>query len=240
MKNRKGGNWRMDPFAEVENDCWQQVHKLERFIERRGAITEEMKADFVNGFQELQETVNDLSQAVSISEANPARFHLQEADLRSRRKTQKHLESKIEQLNNQWSNIVKQNAAREREVTTMSNRISQDDQETPFADSGAQGDQLQRQQEQEYIRGQDLQLDGIHETMKRLNQQASTMGIELEDQGVMLDDFGEEVSLVGQKIQRGMSRVSYVLERNRDKASNCCIGLLILILIILLVVLVAV
>lgn len=230
----------MDPFAEVENDCWQQVHKLERFIERRGAITEEMKADFVNGFQELQETVNDLSQAVSISEANPARFHLQEADLRSRRKTQKHLESKIEQLNNQWSNIVKQNAAREREVTTMSNRISQDDQETPFADSGAQGDQLQRQQEQEYIRGQDLQLDGIHETMKRLNQQASTMGIELEDQGVMLDDFGEEVSLVGQKIQRGMSRVSYVLERNRDKASNCCIGLLILILIILLVVLVAV
>src|SRR5699024_9653833 len=99
----------MDPFAEVENDCWQQVHKLERFIERRGAITEEMKADFVNGFQELQETVNDLSQAVSISEANPARFHLQEADLRSRRKTQKHLESKIEQLNNQWSNIVKQN-----------------------------------------------------------------------------------------------------------------------------------
>lgn len=230
----------MDPFAEVENDCWQQVHKLERFIERKGAITEEMKADFVNGFQELQETVNDLSQAVSISEANPARFRLQEADLRSRRKTQEHLESKVEQLNKQWSSIVRRSAGREREVTTMSNRISQDDLEDPFADSGAQGDQLQRQQEQEYIRGQDLQLDSIHETMIRLNQQASTMGIELEDQGVMLDDFGEEISLVGQKVQRGMSRVSYVLEHNRDKASNCCIGLLILILIILLVVLVAV
>ncbi|KAK7686879.1 hypothetical protein QCA50_009955 [Cerrena zonata] len=101
----------------------------------------------------------------------------------------------------------------------MSNRISQDDDNGPFGDENRIDREFNQYQQQEMINSQDLQLDSLHRTMQNLNQQATMMGSELEDQTYMLEDLDQEMDVVGNKLQRGMRRVRWVLENNKGGAT---------------------
>ncbi|GEQ67508.1 hypothetical protein JCM33374_g1173 [Metschnikowia sp. JCM 33374] len=230
----------MDPFNEVEEDCWAQIQALQGLVASTKHISEERKLDFQNDYQELAETLEDLRQAVHISESNPSQFSLTSADIANRKQILDQLQNKIQDIHDAWTDRVS-NPHRPREVTTMSNRISQDtDSSNPFADDQRLDREFNSFQQQEMIQSQDLQLDSIHQTMQNLNQQAALMGNELEDQGYMLDDLDNEMDTVGNKLQRGLRRVNYVIEKNRETASNWCIGILVVVLCVLLVVLIAV
>lgn len=230
----------MDPFAEVEQDCWSQIHLLETFVHDTSYITDEATLDFQNNYQELHETLEDLRQAVHILESNPAQFKLTSSDIATRKQVLAQLVSKSQELNREWTRRAT-NPHRVREVTSMNNRISQDaarDDTDPFTDSARIDLEFDQYQQQEMIHEQDTQLDAIHITMQNLNQQATLMGSELEEQGFMLEDLDQELDTVGGKIQRGMKRVNYVIEKNRETASMCCIGVLVVVLCILLVILI--
>lgn len=230
----------MDPFAEVEQDCWSQIHLLETFVYNTSYITDEATLDFQNNYQELHETLEDLRQAVRILESNPAQFKLTSSDIATRKQVMAQLESKSRELNEEWTRRAT-NPHRVREVTSMNNRISQDaarDDNDPFTDTARIDLEFDQYQQQEMIHEQDTQLDAIHITMQNLNQQATLMGSELEEQGYMLEDLDQELDTVGGKLQRGMKRVNYVIEKNRETASMCCIGVLVVVLCILLVILI--
>lgn len=227
----------MDPFSEVQRDCWQQVNSLDEVIRKNPVITEDVKADFESSYQDLEETFSDLKQAIAISEQNPGRFLLTKDDINERKEVIRELKKNIDRIDQEWSK--KMNNRKEREITSMSNRISQDFEnlDNPFDDREAFDRHFNEYQEQEYIQSQDLQLDSIHATMQNLNRQAMMMGSELEDQGYMLDELDLEMDTVGGKLLRGLKRVNYVIEKNRETASNWCIGILIVVLCVLLVLL---
>lgn len=225
----------MDPFKEVEEDCWGQINSLTDFINSTSVISEDAKLDFANNYQELEETLEDLRQAVKILESNPVQFNLTSSDIVYRKQTLKQLLQKINLLQSDWE-AKEKHPHRQREVTTMSNRISQDGG-NPFSETNRIDLEFNQFQQQELIQSQDLQLDQIHQTMQSLNQQATLMGGELEDQGYMLDELDHEMDTVGNKLQRGLKRVNYVIEKNRETASNWCIGILMVVLCILLLVL---
>lgn len=226
----------MDPFNEVEEDCWQQINSLTSFISTTDFVSENAKLDFNNNYQELVETLEDLAQATKILELNPSQFNLAPADIVHRKQVLGQLQQKISGLRDEWESRA-ENPHRPREITTMSNRISQDGS-NPFSDTQRIDLEFNHFQQQELIQSQDLQLDQIHQTMQSLNQQATIMGGELEDQGFMLDDLDQEMDTVGGKLQRGLRRVNYVIEKNKETASNWCIGILVVVLCILLVVLI--
>lgn len=224
----------MDPFNEVKEDAYNSIRTLENIINSRPngqPPTSDQQYDFENNYQELQEIYQDLQQALSISEAPPAKFNLSDLDISNRKSILLDLDNKIIQLQNSW------NTKQYRDVTTMSNRISQDgigdDGDNPFNESG-----MTSYQQQELIQEQDNQLDDIHQTMMNLNQQAAIMGNELEEQGFMLDELDYELDNVDNKLQRGMKRINIFLERNKETASNWCIGILVVVLCVLLVVLI--
>lgn len=227
----------MDPFNEVEEDCWSQINALTSFINTTQVPTADAKLDFNNNYQELVETLEDLKQATKILELNPSQFSLSPSDIVHRKQVLGQLQQKISALRDDWE-AKALNPHRQREVTTMSNRISQDGS-NPFSDTQRIDLEFNQFQQQELIQSQDLQLDQIHQTMQSLNQQATIMGGELEDQGYMLEDLDHEMDTVGNKLQRGLKRVNYVIEKNRETASNWCIGILMVVLCILLVVLIA-
>lgn len=231
----------MDPFNDVQEDCWSQVRNLEDFIQKTNQISENSKTDFQYSYQDLNETLADLTQAISISESNPEKFLLSSSDISKRKLILAELESKISSLQSEWQKKVN-NPSRQREVTTMSNRISQDTEqgENPFNDSNALHNEFEQYQQQEYIQNQDLQLDSIHQTMHNLNQQANMMGSELEDQGFMLEGLDEDMDTVGGKVQRGLKRVGFIIEKNKESASNWCIGILMVALCFLLFLVIAV
>lgn len=223
---------KMDPFNEVKEDAYNSIRILENLINSRPngqPPTSDQQYDFENNYQELQEIYKDLQQSLSISESQPSKFNLSDLDISNRKSILLDLNNRINQLQINW------NTKQYRDVTTMSNRISQDG-ENPFSDDGGSG--LTSYQQQELINEQDNQLDDIHRTMMNLNQQATIMGNELEEQGFMLDELDYELDNVDNKLQRGMKRINIFLERNKETASNWCIGILAVVLCILLVVLI--
>lgn len=228
----------IDPFNEVEDDAWQQIKALETLLgPKSDIITEDLKLDFNNGYQELEETITDLDEALKVSESNPSQFQLTENDIKERHDVLHKLEQKKLLLQQIWNGKL-QDPRRQRQVTSMSNRISQDD--NPFDDQNRINNEFEQYQQQEMIRDQDVQLDSIHETMRNLNQQANLMGGELEDQGMMLDELDQDLDRVDDRIQRGLKRIGWFIEKNRERGSDWCIGILVVALVILLILIIAV
>ncbi|KAK6463712.1 member of the syntaxin family of t-snares [Scheffersomyces coipomensis] len=243
----------MDPFNEVKEDAWSTVGTLENILSTK-IITPDTILDFNNNYQELLEIFEDLKQAHKIGEQQPDKFHLSNQDIDNRKLILKELDGKIKDIQIQWNHIQNNSFdsrsstplmnRKPRDVTTMSNRISQDgdssNPENPFNDSISNLDNgLNQFQQQQLIDEQDLQLDSIHDTMRNLNQQAMMMGNELEEQGIMLDELDHEIDNVSSKVQRGLKRINHVLEKNRETASNWCIGILTVALCVLLILVIA-
>ncbi|ABN67136.2 member of the syntaxin family of t-snares [Scheffersomyces stipitis CBS 6054] len=241
----------MDPFNEVKEDAWNTVASLESLLRSSAAVggppPPDTILDFNNNYQELQEIYDDLKQAIAISESSPEKYQLSSADIAARKAVLGDLQNNIADIKSQWDSIISRNGSstppagsrKQREVTTMSNRISQDDEsssnpENPF------NDQFNQFQQQELIQEQDVQLDSIHETMKNLNMQAQLMGSELEEQGFMLDELDNDLDNVDNKLRRGLNRVNLFIEKNRERGSDWCIGILAVVLFILLILVIAI
>lgn len=95
--------------------------------------------------------------------------------------------------------------------------------------------EFEHAQQLRMMQEQDEQLEGVSQTVGNLRQQAGDMGRELEEQAEMLEVVDELADRVGGRLQTGIQKVGYVMRKNEDTMSSCCIGLLILILIILLI-----
>lgn len=108
------------------------------------------------------------------------------------------------------------------------------------AAAGGGGDdyaEFEQLQQVEMMREQDEHLDGVFQTVGSLRAQASEMGRELEEQVEMLEAVDSVADRVGGRLQNGMHKLQYVMRRNEDRLSSCCIAVLIFVLILLLVLL---
>jgi len=85
------------------------------------------------------------------------------------------------------------------------------------------------------MREQDEQLDDVFQTVGNLRRQADDMGRELEEQREMLEVADGLADRVGGRLQTGVQKLQYVIRKNEDRWSTCCIGVLIMVLIVLLV-----
>lgn len=97
--------------------------------------------------------------------------------------------------------------------------------------------EFEQEQQMEMMREQDQHLDGVFQTVGNLRRQADDMGRELEEQREMLEVVDNVADRVGGRLQTGMSKLNYVIKKNEDRLSSCCIAVLIFVLILLLVLL---
>ena len=83
---------------------------------------------------------------------------------------------------------------------------------------------FEQQRQVEMMAVQDQQLDGVFRTVGNLRQQADTMGRELEDQAVLLDDVEGLADTVGGKLASGMKRIRTIVRKNEGKNLQTFIG----------------
>jgi len=227
----------MDPFNEVKEDAWASIRGLEEILYEKSTKIHEnnpgLEDDYNNNHQELEEIIEDLQQAITISEQLPDKFQLTSEEIANRKQILSQLQSKISDIDSQWQSVI--SGRKLRDVTTMSNRISQDSiAENPFNES------VTHYQEQEVMQQQDVQLDSIHDTMRSLNQQAMMMGNELEEHAYILDELDSEIDNVDNKLSRGLKRIGIFIEKNSETHSDWCIGILVVALCILLILVIAI
>lgn len=233
----------MDPFVEVLEDAQHQITNLEEFLRKITEVNDEGRSDFNNNISELSETIEDLKESIQSSKDDPEFFKISKAEISKRETIVQGLEASYRNLQNQWSAKTGGSNA-----TDGSNPFVRYDggEEAGAGASGAaqEGDdgynKYNQMQQEEMIREQDQHLDGVYATMQNINLQARTMGNELEEQAYIIDEVDGELDRVGSKVSRGMRQVEHVIRKNQERASDCCIGILIVALIVLLVLVIVV
>ncbi|KAH3678442.1 hypothetical protein WICMUC_001459 [Wickerhamomyces mucosus] len=219
----------MDPFTEVQQDAEQQQKNIQSFLSKHSVISKDTEADFTNNMQELQETIKDLEDSIRQIEKNPDFFKISPVEISKRHQIVSKLNEEYHSLQSQWDSKAN---------NTPSNpfkRYGEEDSDDKFDIDEESNVGFNEYQQQEILREQDQHLDGVYVSMQTINEQARAMGNELEEQAFIIDDLDQDIDRVGGKIQRGMKRVEYVIRKNQERASDCCIGLLIVALIVLLV-----
>ncbi|KAL5285968.1 STX6 family protein [Megaselia abdita] len=94
--------------------------------------------------------------------------------------------------------------------------------------------------QQRMMQGQDEQLDVISDSIGTLKTVSRQINIELDEQAVMLDDFGNELDSTESKLDSTMKKVAKVLRMNNDKrqwAAIFILSILLMIVIILFIIL---
>ncbi|CAD7078504.1 unnamed protein product [Hermetia illucens] len=89
--------------------------------------------------------------------------------------------------------------------------------------------------QQRMLQGQDEQLDVISDSIGTLKTVSRQIGVELDEQAVMLDDFGNELETTESKLDTTMKKMAKVLHMNNDKRQWAAIVVLSIILLIVII-----
>lgn len=194
--------------------------------------------DFENNLAELKETIEDLRGSVQSSRANPDFFKIAPRELERRETALRELERDYAGLVARWNTRGAAPAAAIGESTTSQSHNqdqNQDHDRDRDRDNGELAARMANLQQQQLMQEQDSELEHVYQSMQNINQQARMMGTELEEQAFMLEGLEEDLDRVGAKLARGMRRVEHVIRANQERASDCCIALLVVALLVLLV-----
>lgn len=178
---------------------------------------------------------------MAAAESAPDRFGLSQAEVDRRRRTVQEVRGEIDDMKEE---ILKGGARKDtsRGKAPADDSILPDPNKFGLGDEGEEDEdhyaEFEQRQQMHMLREQDTHLDGVFQTVGNLRRQADDMGRELEEQSHMLDVVDEMADRVGGRLQTGMQKLQFIMRRNEDTLSSCCIAVLIFALILLLVLLV--
>ncbi|KAK4177634.1 t-SNARE [Triangularia setosa] len=235
-----------DPFLQVQQDVLSQLQTTRplftsylriRSLSSSSSSTTtpspelvSARTDLTNALVSLSEDLADLVASVQAVESNPTHFGLTPSEVTRRKRLVQEVGNEIEDMREELSKTAAAAASSLPDPSSFAD-----------IDGGERGEDYAAQFEQEQqvmmMREQDQHLDGVFQTVGNLRMQADSMGRELEEQREMLEVVDGLADRVGGRLQTGMDKMKYVLRRNEDRLSSCCIGVLILVLVILLVIL---
>ncbi|ODV91584.1 hypothetical protein CANCADRAFT_73098 [Tortispora caseinolytica NRRL Y-17796] len=213
----------MDPYSQVEADVIEQletlrndVYSLERLQGTRGPEYDEAVKEAKALIDEVRDTFEDMKVAIETAEGDPSQYGVDLATIQRRKVKLREYEEQLAELCQPLQSAV---------------AVEEPDRDETVSRFAAEQQQL-------IIEQQDRDLDGVMGSVQTLRNQAQLMGDELLEHSALIDDMDYHIDRVQDRLRRGMKRINYVLENNKDTVSNCCIALLTIILIVLLVLLV--
>jgi len=240
-----------DPFLQVQADVLSLLNTtrplFNSYIRIRSSASSATSPELVEARDELESTLidlgadlRDLVDSVKAVEHDPYRYGLEIDEVERRRRLVEDVGAEVEDMHTELAKTVEQAQihghfkGKDASLPHPSAFDSEDEHE-------GDGDyaQFEQQRQEEIMQQQDEALDDVFKTVGSLRQQADTMGRELEEQADLLDDVDNIADRVGGKLQTGIKKIGWVIRKNEDTYSSCCIAVLIVVLIILLIFLLA-
>ncbi|EME82270.1 uncharacterized protein MYCFIDRAFT_83896 [Pseudocercospora fijiensis CIRAD86] len=227
-----------DPFQEAQADVLSLLQQtrplLQSYLRIRSTASSanapelrEARDELESNLTDLSTDLSDLVASVKAVEGDPYKYGLDVTEVGRRRKLVRDVGSEIEDMRRQMQSTV---------AAADANHLVHPDQFGMHDDDGDEDYAAWEEQRQmEIMHEQDEALDGVFQTVGNLRAQADTMGRELEEQAELLEDTENITDRVGGKLASGMNKIRYVIEKNEDRYSSCCIAALIFVLILLLI-----
>ncbi|KAH7135121.1 t-SNARE [Dendryphion nanum] len=232
-----------DPFLQVQAEVLSALNTTRplfaSYLRIRSSASSANSPELREARSELEQTLQDLSQdledlieSVKAVEHDPYRFGLEIEEVERRRRLVKDVGDEVQNMREELIRTVQD--AQSKGKGTMNGGALPDPDSFEDEDHYAA---FEQERQLEMMHEQDEALDGVFRTVGNLRQQANDMGRELEEQGQLLDEVDVVADRVGGKLQTGLKKVGWVIKKNEDSWSSCCIGVLIFVLILLLVLL---
>ncbi|KAI9207433.1 syntaxin 6, N-terminal-domain-containing protein [Polychytrium aggregatum] len=229
------------PFSQP-SDAFQQ-HSSSDAEELRWTTTE-----IKGAIQSIELDLKDLEDTVKIVQANPERFKLDPREVVQRKDFVKKMKKTVEEMKQAVNNpsTIKRTETAQRN-TLLASKPSPGDKSSPQL-TNRQGPTQQDYErrntrfieneslnQQQIMRHQDQQLDGISSTITGMREVATVIGMELDDQTRLIEDVDERVDTTSGKLKAGMKRLDNFIQSNSNKKQQITICILVIILIIVLV-----
>ncbi|KAL6879074.1 t-SNARE [Trichoderma novae-zelandiae] len=232
-----------DPFLQVQQDVLSQISSIRplfaSYLRIRSLASSSTspeltsaRADLESALSSLAEDLADLVASVQAIESNPSQFGVSDHEASRRKRLVQEVGAEIQDMREELNkNIAGGKASGNGELPDPSSFAIGE------GDGGDAYNEFEQQQQVEMMHEQDRHLDGVFHTVGNLRRQAADMGRELEEQNEMLEVVDGLADRVGNRLQTGMAKLQYVMRKNEDRLSSCCIAVLIFVLILLLVLL---
>jgi len=242
-----------DPFFVVKDEVLKALTKTQGLYEswksgveapeyRNAEELEWTSTELKNSLRSIEWDLEDLEDTVQIVEKNPTKFRIDGAELAVRKGF---IESTKAEVSHMKSKI---NSAKQNEVNgRLSSPVSHGTSSNKYSRLSSIADSPHREhisgtleQQQHLLLAQEDKIDMMGSTMGSIRNMSNQIGVELDEQAVMLDEFGTEVEHAESRLDNTVKKMAKILRLSNDRRQLMAIGTIssaILVLLILLFVL---
>jgi len=239
-----------DPFFVVKEEVLKALTKTRGLYERwrvgedgsefRTPEEQEWTAtELKNSLRSIEWDVEDLEDTIQIVEKNPTKFRIDGAELAIRKgfieSTKEEVRRMKERLTNQsrgnLERLANQPSSPTQHASTGPNKYSR---LPSTADSPHREYIVQLEQQQEMLQRQDDTMDLMADSMGNIRNMSEHISNELDEQAVMLDEFGAEIEHADSRLDATMKKMAKVLHLSDDRRQWMAIGALSSALLVVL------
>lgn len=246
-----------DPFFVVKGEVQKAVNAAQSLHQRwsellqegGGASKEEMDwttNELRNSLRSIEWDLEDLDETISIVESNPKKFNLDAAELSKRKAFITSTKQTVKEMKEQMSSPTAVSLDKKNKQALLGDRGAQGPIWQQGADKYSRLDhQLQnantqfideqQNQQQMIAEQQDEQLELVSGTIGVLKNMSERIGMELDEQAVMLDDFSHEMDNTHSRLDNVMKKLAKVSHMTSDRRQWCAIGVLLGILFVIII-----
>lgn len=247
-------------------DLYERWRLGDEGIEIRSAEEQEWAAtELRNSLRSIEWDLEDLDDTVQIVEKNPAKFRIDAGDLSARKSFIKQTKDEVEQMK-QRSSVQNRGLGRSSKIletpTDATSSLASPSSESHLvpnvlrnnkysrlATSGSPSHskvsstqeliQQQIRHQEGIVQQQDAQLSQMSSSVGTLRNMSSAISTELDEQAVMLDEFGAEIEQAETKLDATMRKMAKVLNLANDRRQWMAIGVLSSAMVVLFVIIFA-
>ncbi|XP_040896803.1 syntaxin-6 [Toxotes jaculatrix] len=245
-----------DPFFVVKGEVQKAVnaaqslhHRWSELLQEGGrASKEEMDwttNELRNSLRSIEWDLEDLDETISIVESNPKKFNLDAAELSKRKAFITSTRQTVKEMKEQMSSPAAASMDRKNKQDLLGDHGAQAPVWHPVPDKYRQLDsqlqnansqfiEEQQVQQQLIAEQQDEQLELVSGTIGVLKNMSERIGMELDEQAVMLDDFSHEMDNTQSRLDNVMKKLAKVSHMTSDRRQWCAIGVLLAILFVVI------
>ncbi|XP_031732922.1 syntaxin-10 isoform X1 [Anarrhichthys ocellatus] len=242
-----------DPFFVVKGEVQKALSRARALFDRweellqDGAQVSRDELDWSanelrNCLRAIDWDLEDLSETISIVESNPGKFRLGDEELQERRGFVERTRESVQDMKDQLSSpsAVAQAEKKNREVgscalLTSSGQDRSTGLEAHLVSANSRYIQDQQEQQQLIVQEQDEQLELVSGSIRVLKDMSGRIGDELDEQAVMLGDFGDEMDQTSSRMDSVLKKLEKVSHMTSSRRQWCAIGVLVVVMIVVLI-----
>ncbi|XP_030853451.1 syntaxin-6 [Strongylocentrotus purpuratus] len=241
-----------DPFFVVKEEVEKAVNTSEGLYQRWTQLLEDTNSvskeeydwtmnELRNSLRSIEWDVEDLEETISIVEANPRKFRIEPSDLDTRRLFVTRTKDRVREMKEHMSSpgtktredkksrqsLLPNGPGRPKHKYSRLEQEAEDENQRFIRDSN--------QQQQLIMESQDDQIDRVADSVGVLKNMSHSIGNELDEQAVMLDDFSTELENTESRLDGVMKKMAKVTRMSNDKRQWMAIAVLLVVMLIVII-----